>query len=214
MNILRHALIFLLVAMWLAACHTPATGLKLNQCTAYVNTFLGTAPLTDPDIIGYTPPKDWRVWAGLTYPGVSLPNAMVQLSPVTAFNTGAGYQYEDTMIYAFTHTNKGHWNLCNIPILPVTGEDHQYGSRFSHDTESSSPGFYGVTLEDYNVDVKLTATLRGGFHQYQYASGAGRQVLFDLARSNNHVHDWRIEKVLDNALQGFQDMGKERIYLP
>ena len=72
--------------------------------------------------------------------------------------------------------NKGHWNLCNIPILPVS-EDHQYGSRFSHDTESSSPGFYGVTLEDYNVDVKLTATLRGGFHQYQYALGAGRFYL-------------------------------------
>jgi len=87
--------------------------------TKYVNTFIGTAPLLDPNIIGYTPPKGWRVWAGLTYPGSTLPNAMVQLSPITEYHTGAGYQYEDTVIYGFTHTNKGHWNLCNIPILPV-----------------------------------------------------------------------------------------------
>ncbi|MDN5210796.1 GH92 family glycosyl hydrolase [Fulvivirgaceae bacterium BMA12] len=212
MDLTRRVLMFLLVAMWLVTCHAPTEALKLNKCTAYVNTFLGTAPLTDPGIIGYSPPKDWRVWAGLTYPGASLPNAMVQLSPITAFNTGAGYQYEDTIIYAFTHTNKGHWNLCNIPILPVTGEGQHYRSRFSHDTESASPGFYSVLLKDYNIEVKLTSTLRSGFHQYQYHSGEGRKVLFDLARSNNRVHDWSIEKTQDNAVQGFQNIGKETIY--
>ena len=88
--------------------------------TAYVNPFLGTAPLTNVADIGFVPP--WRVWAGLTFPGASLPNSMVQLSPITEFGSGAGYEYEDTVIHAFTHSNKGHWNLCHIPILPVTGE--------------------------------------------------------------------------------------------
>ncbi len=32
----------------------------------YVNPFLGTAPLTNPADIGFTPP--WRVWAGLVFP--------------------------------------------------------------------------------------------------------------------------------------------------
>eukprot|EP00952_Eustigmatos_sp_NYUAD-ZCMA_P008212 34311-Eustigmatos_ZCMA.PRE.1 len=59
---------------------------------------MGTAPLLDEKIIGYKPPKDWRVWAGLTYPGSSLPNAMVQVSPITEYGTGAGYEYEDTEI--------------------------------------------------------------------------------------------------------------------
>ena len=86
---------------------------------AYVNTFHGTAPLTDPDFIGYKPPEGWRVWAGLTYPGATLPNAMVQLSPITQYGSGAGYEYEDDEILGFTHTNKGHWNLCHIPILPI-----------------------------------------------------------------------------------------------
>ena len=30
----------------------------VNDPVSYVNPFLGTAPLTDPDFIGYTPPKD------------------------------------------------------------------------------------------------------------------------------------------------------------
>src|SRR4051812_34461542 len=99
----------------------------------YVNTFIGTAPLNDPKILGYKLPDGWRSWAGLTFPGSSLPNAMVQLSPITAYGSGAGYQYEDSVIYGFTHTNKGHWNLCNIPILPVSNpQGNKFGSKFSH----------------------------------------------------------------------------------
>jgi hypothetical protein len=33
---------------------------------------------------------------------------MVQLSPITKFGSGAGYEYENPQIYAFAHTNKGH----------------------------------------------------------------------------------------------------------
>ena len=119
--------LFLLVN---ASCSRPHTDLKLTE---YVNPFLGTAPLTNPTDIGYTPPTDWRVWAGLTYPGAALPNAMVQLSPITEWHSGAGYEYEDTVIYAFTHTNKGHWNLCHIPVLPVTKRfsADDFGSAFS-----------------------------------------------------------------------------------
>src|SRR5689334_3967964 len=91
-----------------------------DHLTDFVNPFLGTAPLTNPVEIGFTPP--WRVWAGLTFPGASVPNAMVQLSPITKFGSGAGYEYENPVIYAFAHSNKGHWNLCHIPILPVSGE--------------------------------------------------------------------------------------------
>jgi putative alpha-1,2-mannosidase len=67
-----------------------------KQPVDYVNTFLGTAPLTNPADIGFNPP--WRVWAGLVFPGASVPNAMVQLSPITKFGSGAGYEYENPQI--------------------------------------------------------------------------------------------------------------------
>lgn len=182
--------------------------------TEYVNPFIGTAPLTDPEQIGYTPPKDWRVWAGLVYPGTSLPNAMVQLSPVTAYNTGAGYQYEDSEILGFTHTNKGHWNFCNIPILPIAGAKAAYPfkSSFEHSNEKASPAYYQVYLKDYNVNVELSSTLRAGIHKYTFDSQEQRRILFDLGMANNHVDDWTIEKIGDSAVAGYQRMGSERIY--
>lgn len=179
----------------------------------YVNPFLGTAPLVDTKIIGYNPPKDWRVWAGLTYPGTSLPNAMVQLSPITEYHTGAGYEYEDTEILAFTHTNKGHWNLCNIPILPISNvENYPFKSKFSHNKEKASPAYYDVFLEDFKINVRLTSSLRAGFHEYTFENTEDKKMLFDLSKSNNNVRSWEINQVNERELEGFQDMGRDKVY--
>jgi predicted alpha-1,2-mannosidase len=184
---------------------------RSNSYTKYVNTFIGTAPLTDPKILGYELPEGWRSWAGLTFPGSSMPNAMVQLSPMTEYGSGAGYEYEDHMIYGFTHTNKGHWNLCNIPLLPLSKPGAKFGSKFTHQNESSSPGFYQVYLEDYNVNVSLTSTLRCGYHKYEYKDNTDRQILFDLAKANNRVGNWNITQEGSTILKGFQQTG-EKIY--
>lgn len=185
-------------------------GQERSSYTKYVNTFIGTAPLTDSAILGYNLPKGWRSWAGLTFPGSSLPNAMVQLSPITEYGSGAGYEYEDTVILGFAHTNKGHWNLCNIPILPLSNPGSQFGSRFTHTKESSSPGFYQVYLDDYKVNVSLTSTLRCGYHKYEYKNNIGRQILFDLSKANSRVSTWNIEQAGDTVIKGFQ--GGENIY--
>src|ERR1700722_20445117 len=67
-----------------------------------VNPLLGTATLWDSADIGFKPTH--RTWGAEVFPGSSLPNAMVQLTPVTQFHSGSGYQYEDTVIYGFIHT--------------------------------------------------------------------------------------------------------------
>src|SRR5690554_2170765 len=107
----------------LFALLVTAVGCKTsNQLTDQVNPFLGTATLWEPADLGYVLNTQDRAWGAEVFPGSSLPNALVQLSPVTQYRSGAGYQYEDTVIYGFAHTNKGHWNLLHIPLLPVTGE--------------------------------------------------------------------------------------------
>ncbi|MDR1009923.1 MAG: GH92 family glycosyl hydrolase [Opitutaceae bacterium] len=180
----------------------------------YVNPFLGsTSPSRFADI-GFHPPKSWggKVWGGLTFPGASLPNAMVQLSPVTKFKSGSGYEYEDDTILAFTHTNKGHWNLCNIPIMPVTGRisADDFSSRFNHKNESASPGYYQVFLERYKINAEFATTLRCGFHRYTLKSGRPRLVV-NLAVSNENVRDWQITEAGENAFQGYQQ-GRDKIY--
>jgi predicted alpha-1,2-mannosidase len=198
---------FPIIALLLTAFFARAE----KSLTALVNPFLGTAPITNIADIGFVPP--WRVWAGLTFPGASLPNAMVQLSPVTKFGSGAGYEYENTVIHGFAHSNKGHWNLCYLPVLPVAGEvdPDDFGSPFSHTNESASPGFYRVFLQRYNVNAELTTTLRCGFHRYTFADNRARKLAVNLAVSNERVTDWEIEQAGDFALKGFQQ-AREKIY--
>src|SRR5450759_348611 len=177
----------------------------------YVNPFLGTATLWDSIDIGYKPTH--RTWGAEVFPGSSLPNAMVQLSPITKFKSGSGYQYEDTVIFAFIHTSKGHWNLCYIPILPFTGNisPDDYSSPYSNKNESAHPGYYQVFLERYNVNAELTSTLRCAFHKYTFKAGESKKLMVDLSISNERVRSWNIEQGGDNVFKGFQQAG-EKMY--
>ncbi|HTN35816.1 MAG TPA: GH92 family glycosyl hydrolase [Arachidicoccus sp.] len=187
----------------LFACQLQAQ----QKPTEYINPFLGTATLWDSTDLGFTPTH--RAWGAEVFPGTSLPNAMVQLTPVTQFRSGSGYQYEDTVIYGFAHSSKGHWNLCNIPLLPVTGEVNAdaYASGFSHQNESAQPGYYQVYLKRYGINVQLTSTLRCGFHQYTADPGKQIRLLADLSKSNEPVRTWNIQQVNSNVFTGFQQTG-------
>ncbi|MGQ8338340.1 GH92 family glycosyl hydrolase [Sunxiuqinia sp. A32] len=206
-------IIFVFAIIFAVVSCTPTQNKSSEELTSYVNPFLGTAPLQDSIDCGYTPPENWRVWAGLTYPGSSVPNAMVQLSPITEWRSGAGYEYEDTKILGFTHTNKGHWNLCHIPFLPVSGEVNadDFSSTFSHENESAKPGYYQVYLDRYDVNAELTSTLRCGFHKYTYEDGVDKKLVVNLSRSNERVRDWTIEQEGESVFKGFQQTG-DKIY--
>lgn len=180
------------------------------RLTDYVNPLLGTATLWDSVDLGFRPTK--RTWGAEVFPGSSLPNAMVQVSPVTKFHSGAGYQYEDTVIYGFSHTNKGHWNLCQVPLLPVTGNvtADDYRTGYSHEREEARPGYYRVFLDRYGIDAELTSTLRCAYHRYTYPEGAPKSLIADLSRSNEHVRDWSIRTEGEKGFSGWQRTG-ERI---
>lgn len=177
----------------------------------YVNPFLGTATIWDSIDIGYKPTH--RTWGAEVFPGTSLPNAMVQLSPVTEFHSGSGYQYEDSLIYGFIHTCKGHWNLCHVPVLPANGifSPDNYASSFRHTNESARPGYYQVYLERYGVNAELTSTLRCAFHKYTFSHPKDKKLIVDLSRSNEKVQSWSIEQEGSYIFKGYQQAG-EKIY--
>lgn len=191
--------------------------LKANaqSVTQYVNPLMGTATLWTPEELGYIRTEEKRPWGAETYPGAALPNAMVQLTPVTMYRSGSGYQYEDNMIYGFAHTSKGHWNLLHLPILPVTKEGRprpeSYRSLFRHTEEEAHPGYYRVLLDRYHINAELTSTLRCGYHRYTYPAGTERQILVDIARSNNMPRQWELKQSSARTFEGFQD-GEGRIY--
>ncbi|NDV67394.1 GH92 family glycosyl hydrolase [Dysgonomonas sp. 25] len=156
----------------------------------------------------YVKPMIGTVKMGHTFPGACVPHGGVQLSPDTdtipqningvynkdTYKYCAGYQYDDKTIVGFSHTHfsgTGHSDLGDILIMPVTGKlkfnpgtaqdpDSGYRSRFSHDTEKASAGYYEVTLDDYKVKAQLTATERVGVHKYTYPEREEQKLLLDL----------------------------------
>lgn len=144
---------------------------------------------------------------GHTYPGATVPFGMIQVGPDTelhSFKKGfpwcAGYRYEDQTIVGFSHTHfsgTGHSDMGDILLMPFHGAlmpdpgsaadpDSGYRSRFSHQREEASPGFYQVSLLDSGIDVALTATTRSAMHRYSYPQGVAPKVLLDLVHSIYH----------------------------
>jgi len=208
----------LLLALF-AGCTPAPKGL-----TAYVNPFIGTTTLWDSVDLGYKPSpvpefrhinNPTRAWGGEAFPGSSLPNAMVQVTPVTWFGSGSGYQYEDTVIYAFFHTSMGHWNLGHVPLLPFTGEitADNYCSPYNHANESAKPGYYQVFLERYNINAEMTSTLRCAYHRFTYRKGDDKKLLLNLSRMNSRRPGtvWDFRQVDENTFSGSQGDG-ETIY--
>ncbi len=165
------------------------------QCVAqspasFVNPFIGTNEM------------------GHTYPGATVPFGMVQLSPETdtiQYSTGqgyikdvyrycAGYQYADHTIVGFSHTHfsgTGHSDLGDFLIMPTTRNvqlnpgtamhpETGYRSRFSHDTEKASPGYYSVKLDDYDIKAELTTTTRVGIHRYTFPESKQANIILDM----------------------------------
>ena len=184
-----------------------------TKLTSYVNPFLGTTTLWEKEDPGYERHRKERTWGAETFPGASLPNAMVQVTPITMYHSGSGYQYEDTKIIAFAHTSKGHWNLGHVPILPVTGRFSavDFASEYSHSNESAKPGYYQVYLERYGIDAELTSTLRCAIHRYTFPKGADQTLLLDLTHANNRVREWFVQQCGANAFSGSQS-SDEKIY--
>jgi len=171
-------------------------------------------PIVNPD----TTPKDYTQFVnpligtskmGHVFPGATAPFGMVQLSPQTNFvpmfhEDGsynketyaycAGYQYSDTTIIGFSHTNfsgTGHSDLGDLLVMPTTGQlildpkqtkdgNKGFYSTFSHNEEIASPGYYKVNLDSYGIRAELTASDRVGFHRYTFPQTNDAHILLDM----------------------------------
>ena len=128
---------------------------------------------------------------GHTFPGATVPYGMVQLSPDTRIDGSwdgcGGYHYDDNTIYGFSHTHlngTGVSDYGDIMLMPTMAEpsfDNKiYSSNFSHANEKASAGFYSVKLDKHNIDVRLTASIRVGFHEYTFNKDGQANIILDL----------------------------------
>lgn len=198
----------------LCSCMNKVNNVVADDYTKYVNPLIGTSKM------------------GHVFPGATAPFGMVQLSPQTNFQVMfnadgsynketyeycAGYQYRDTTIIGFSHTNlsgTGHSDLGDFLVMPTTGKlvlqplktkDGQKGfySTFSHNNEQASPGYYKVNLDSYNIKAELTSTERVGFHKYTFPKSTDSHIILDLVYNIYH-HDnknvWTFIRVENDSL--------------
>ncbi|QHJ12478.1 hypothetical protein FX988_02735 [Paraglaciecola mesophila] len=199
------------------------TVLALCACTQPTpNATLDTPLAVDP--LDYVDPFIGTDGKGKTYPGATVPYGMVQLSPDngrTGWDWISGYFYPDNIIAGFSHTHlsgTGAGDLYDISFMPLTRPFHREKteggpengtivSRFSHQNEQASPGYYQVFLDDYGVNVELTAGLRTGFQKYQFADDATQAVVrLDLGYSRNwdKTLETHIQIINDRAIAGYR----------
>ncbi|PCE64877.1 GH92 family glycosyl hydrolase [Sediminicola luteus] len=209
---------YLLCLVLIVSCNdkkaTPSSQNKVIDLTQHVNPFIGTSKM------------------GHVFPGATTPFGMVQLSPQThmevmydsignynplTYEYCAGYQYKDSTIIGFSHTNfsgTGHSDLGDFLIMPTTGNlnleplrhiNGQKGfySTFSHDKESAEPGYYQVDLDSYGIKAELTASPRVGFHQYTFPNKEQAHIILDMMYNVYH-HDqknvWTFIRVENDSL--------------
>lgn len=138
---------------------------------------------------------------GHTFPGATLPFGMMQLSPDTrldGWDGCSGYHYSDNEIYGFSHTHlsgTGVSDYGDILLMPTNkpilnnGSDGKegYKSKFSHENEIATPGFYKVLLENTNIDVELTVSKRSGMQKYKFPTSENQVVILDLTHRDELI---------------------------
>lgn len=183
--------------------------------------------------VDYVDPMIGTDFFGHTYPGATLPYAMVQLSPdngTDGWTYSAGYAYKDNSIIGFSHTHLsgvGYTACGDVLIMPTISQDIKvipgsdkdpdegYRSRFSHDKEVASPGYYSVILDDYNIKAEMTATQRVGFHRYTFPKSTKAPVIMDLGHSIGGVEDEDISKITiesDSLVTGIKTGRGVKVY--
>ena len=116
---------------------------------------------------------------GHTFPGAVVPFGMIQLSPDTqlksrkeGYGWAAGYRYDDTTIFGFSHTHfsgTGHSDLGDVLVMPIAGEvrlepgdiatpGSGYFSRFQpRRRKGANPAITPSRLTDYGIRAEFTA---------------------------------------------------------
>jgi predicted alpha-1,2-mannosidase len=186
-----------------------------NEPVDFVNPFVGT------DFFGHT------------FPGASLPFALVHLSPdvgTQGWTYCAGYIYSENSIMGFSHTHWSGVGMANggeILFMPTVGDklqvvpgplnnpDEGYRSRFDHADETASPGYYSVFLKDYRVKAELTSTKRAGFHRYTFPKAENSRIILDLGHQIGETPPGDISQlkiINDSCIEGARSSGPGKVY--
>jgi len=164
-----------MLSLLICACTETVT----EDYTSYVEPRIGTAHCR---------------WFHFT-PG-ALPFGMAKPAPSTNGHLGnkwgweaTGYDYRDSTIEGFPCLHE--FQIGGVVLMPTLGQlvttpgtpndlsESGYNSKFSHENEIATAGYYSVLLEKYGITAELTSTKRVAFQRFSYPAG-NANLLFDI----------------------------------
>lgn len=205
-------LLFLTPALT-ASGQKPA-GVKHRSLISYVKPGIGTAH------------SRW-----FFYTPAAAPQGMIKLAPSTNGHFGnasgweaVGYDPRDPTMEGFVLFHE--WQLGGVLVTATNGPLHTkpgdttgiaagkkyigYRSRYSHQKEQASPGYYQVTLDDYQIKAALTATKHVGFLKFTFPGGdrkkSGARIILDIGSKqgeSGEVRDAWVKMTDDTHFEGY-----------
>ncbi|MBZ4192242.1 GH92 family glycosyl hydrolase [Niabella beijingensis] len=203
MNVRNNMDFFLRTVLLLAGSFiVPVAMAQQKQPVDYVDPFIGTSN------------SRWML-----FPGATMPNGMVKLSPDNQRNVWqGGYEYSIGSIHGFSHIHG--WTMAGLLTMPTNGDlsltpglpddpfkgaGAGYHSRFRHEDEKAAPGYYSVYLLDSRIKAELTATERTGVQRYSFPADSSNRVMIQLNLPSEYgieLKDAMITRVSNSEVEG------------
>jgi len=200
----------------------------------------GQSTVQQKDLLSYVRPEIGSAqsrWFFFT-PG-AVPQGMAKLAPSTNGHYGnasgweaVGYDPRDKTMEGFVLFHE--WQLggvmltaTNGPLWTAVGDSSDQvktgcRSQFNHSSELAKPGYYQVTLEDYNIKAELTATkhvgllrfsfpekqdkMKGGRENNEHDNSAGNRILLLMGQKwgeSGEVQSARVRMVDATHFEGY-----------
>ena len=178
---IKYSLPAMAILIFLAGACMPSQHdtTRIKSVADFVNPLVGTQAATTPTAIKHS--VSGSELRGQTFPAVGVPHGMTNWTPQTEASEKKclpPYKYEDDMLQGF---RASHWmsgsctqDYGSVTIMPIAGKlkvnARERASAFYRDEEHACPDSYEVTLNKYNIHVKMSGTSRAGIMQFQYKS--------------------------------------------
>lgn len=194
--------------------------LSLVSCSS----ILEDRPGMRDDVVRYVEPRigtahcRWFHFA----PG-ALPFGMAKPGPSTNGSLGnksgweaTGYDFRDNTIEGFPCLHE--FQIGGIALMPTSGMllttpglptdtvKTGYRSRFKHENEEVTAGYYSVFLDDYRIKAELTATRRVAYQRFTFQSGASNHILFSVGNrqgESGEIKDASVVYTSDGHVEGW-----------
>ena len=126
------------------------------------------------------------------------------------------YNYLHRTLYGFTNGMSG---MMVMPVVgPWTVPPERRVSTYDRTREKATAGYYGVYLDDFRAEAKMTATYRTGIYRFILPNSAPSHIVMDLGFvggdveiTDDHTVRGRAVRCFGGGISGTSEGGMARI---